>query len=186
MVKGWLDPRTQAKIEIIGPGAESLRRLKDLISPEHLPPQYGGTAKELYPAKPHTDLISVPRGGEFATSIDIPPGKTLFVDSYLGEGTIDVTVALLGGGAKPVVGQVYAKATIKIPENSQNRSERCLLSVPEQAVPRSIRVTWKNASTWNSRQLIYSLTISDTAEFTSFEDGLERSTSIEEHASKAP
>ena len=47
MVRGWLDPRTVAKIEIIGP-AESISRLHELVDREHIPPMYGGTGPDLY------------------------------------------------------------------------------------------------------------------------------------------
>ncbi|RYG63127.1 hypothetical protein EON64_16540, partial [archaeon] len=44
MVKHWLDPRTQAKIEILGSGPETARRLLEFVSPATLPPSLGGTA----------------------------------------------------------------------------------------------------------------------------------------------
>lgn len=167
MVKGWLDPRTQAKIEILAPGAESMKRLAELIDVEYLPKMYGGTAPDLYHSKPHTDIVNVSRGGEFATTIQIPAGKTLFVDSYLADGALDVTVSV------PSTKSVLASANIKLPENSQNRTERVLLPIAADASnDRTIRVAWKNAATWHTRQLVYSLTISDTLEFPPFDDGL--------------
>ena len=64
MCKGWLDPRTQAKIEIIGPGAESIKRLHELISPEYLPAEFAGTAPDLYYMKPNTEYLQLSRGSE--------------------------------------------------------------------------------------------------------------------------
>jgi len=44
MVKGWLDVRTQKKIELLGSGPEMTARLLEFIDPDQLPVRYGGTA----------------------------------------------------------------------------------------------------------------------------------------------
>ena len=62
MIRSWLDPRTQQKIEIV-PQTDSLKRLHELIALEYLPPEYGGTAPDLYYEKPDTDYV-VLEGGE--------------------------------------------------------------------------------------------------------------------------
>jgi hypothetical protein len=95
IVRGWLDPRTQAKIEIVGPGSESLKRLHELIPKEYLPAEFSGTAPDLYYLKPHTEYLQLPRGGEVTRTIDVPIGKVLFVDTYLGEGAVEVTVSTI-------------------------------------------------------------------------------------------
>jgi len=92
IVKSWLDPRTQNKIEIIGSGPESIKRLHELISPEYLPKEFGGTAPDLYYSKPNTDYISIPRNGEYVTTIEVDYNKTLFVDSYIGDGIVEIII----------------------------------------------------------------------------------------------
>lgn len=95
IVRGWLDPRTQAKIEIVGPGSESIKRLHELIPKEYLPAEFAGTGPDLYYLKPHTEYIQLPRNGEITRTIDVPIGKVLFVDTYLGEGAVEVTVSTI-------------------------------------------------------------------------------------------
>lgn len=63
MIRSWLDPRTQQKIEIV-PQAESIKRLHELIDIEYLPPEYGGTAPDLYYSKPDTAFIQLGGGEE--------------------------------------------------------------------------------------------------------------------------
>lgn len=43
LIKGWLDPRTANKIEIISSQKATEKRLKELIEPDQIPKDYGGT-----------------------------------------------------------------------------------------------------------------------------------------------
>jgi hypothetical protein len=58
MVKGWLDPRTQDKIEFV-PVGDTLKRLQEFISPEFIPVSYGGTGPEFHLPKLNTDFVQV-------------------------------------------------------------------------------------------------------------------------------
>jgi len=102
MVKRWLDPRTQSKIEILGSGPETLRRLHEFIAPDQLPRAYGGTAPDIFPRKANCELTSVPRSGKFQKTVAVPAGKTLTVDSYVTEGPVEITItAAAGPGRSP-------------------------------------------------------------------------------------
>jgi hypothetical protein len=46
IIKGWLDPRTAAKIEVISSKAAAEKRLLELVDADLLPTDYGGTAKD--------------------------------------------------------------------------------------------------------------------------------------------
>jgi len=46
LIKGWLDPRTASKIEVISGKANSEKRLLELIDADQLPNDYGGKAKD--------------------------------------------------------------------------------------------------------------------------------------------
>lgn len=46
LIKGWLDPRTQAKIEVISSRAAGEKRLLELVDADQLPSDYGGTAQD--------------------------------------------------------------------------------------------------------------------------------------------
>lgn len=42
LIKGWIDPRTAAKVEVISSKTEGEKRLLELVEAEHLPSDYGG------------------------------------------------------------------------------------------------------------------------------------------------
>ena len=46
LIKGWLDPRTAAKIEVIASKTASEKRLLELVEEEQLPSDYGGTGPD--------------------------------------------------------------------------------------------------------------------------------------------
>jgi hypothetical protein len=92
MIRSWLDPRTQDKIELLGSGPKMHARLLEFISPENLPTKYGGTAPDLYPQAEHMEYVSVPANGRHAYSIFVPAGRVLKVDTYASDGAFDVTV----------------------------------------------------------------------------------------------
>lgn len=65
MVKGWLDARTQKKIELLGSGPEMHARLAEFIDADQLPERYGGTARpDIYLAPdtchPNCDYVTIP------------------------------------------------------------------------------------------------------------------------------
>ena len=62
---GWLDVRTQKKIELLHSGQVATTRLLEFIDPDQLPIRYGGTATpDVYDppavAHPNCDYISIP------------------------------------------------------------------------------------------------------------------------------
>ena len=46
IIKGWLDPRTAAKIEVISSKSAAEKRLLELVDADLLPTDYGGKAKD--------------------------------------------------------------------------------------------------------------------------------------------
>jgi CRAL/TRIO domain len=46
LIKGWLDPRTASKIEVISSRSAMEKRLLEFIDADKLPSDYGGTAPE--------------------------------------------------------------------------------------------------------------------------------------------
>jgi hypothetical protein len=79
MIKGWLDPRTQRKIELYGSGPEAFKRLRELISVDQLPKMYGGNAPDPYFMKPNTEYVAVPRDGELKRTIKVKYSLSLHV-----------------------------------------------------------------------------------------------------------
>jgi hypothetical protein len=91
LVKGWLDPRTQNKIEIVSP-EKTRERLNELIDKEHIPPQYGGTGPDLYFPHPDCDCLWLNRGSDFSRVTIVGPGKGIHIDSYAHEAPIELTI----------------------------------------------------------------------------------------------
>jgi hypothetical protein len=77
LIKGWLDPRTVSKIEILGGPSEYTPRLLAEIGAESVPQQYGGTLDvgELYPSV----LSKTKVDPKASSSVEIPvrAGQTL-------------------------------------------------------------------------------------------------------------
>jgi hypothetical protein len=46
VIKGWLDPRTASKIEVVSSRSTMEKRLKEYIDPEQIPSDYGGTGPD--------------------------------------------------------------------------------------------------------------------------------------------
>ncbi len=88
IVRRWLDPRTQAKVEILSAGAETNRRLLDFVSPENVPRSYGGTGPEFYVPVPHAEYLTIPRGSMVRKLIEVEAQHSLTVDSYLLDGDL--------------------------------------------------------------------------------------------------
>jgi hypothetical protein len=92
LVKGWLDPRTQKKIEIHGSGPQTIERLHELVDPQYLPQKYGGTGPDVYFAKPNTEYVAVRGDGEIAKEIFVPAGHELIIDSYIQDSAFDIEI----------------------------------------------------------------------------------------------
>jgi len=48
-----------------------------------VPVSLGGTGQEVLSAKPYTEYMAVPRGGQLARGVVLPAGKSLTVDTYV-------------------------------------------------------------------------------------------------------
>jgi len=98
VVKRWLDPRTQAKIEILGSGPLVTKRLLEYIPTDVLPVQYGGSAPDPLNFKvqrPLTEFVHLQRGQSLKKTVTVPPQKVLYVDSYVTDGEVLLEVFAL-------------------------------------------------------------------------------------------
>jgi len=90
LVKGWLDARTVAKIEIISSKNAGEKRLKELIDEDQIPKNYGGTAEStadlLMKAAPEgcirqkTELMSFRSSSHF--KLDLEKGEKVDIVVY--------------------------------------------------------------------------------------------------------
>jgi len=96
MVKGWLDPRTQNKIEFISPGPEVNKRLLEFIDPEELPEIFGGNAPNMHMInhRPHADYVHIPRSSAIKKHVTVPPNHKLTVETYTLETNCDITLKI--------------------------------------------------------------------------------------------
>ena len=95
IVKGWLDPRTQAKIEILGSGPDTSAKLLKYIDAAVLPTKYGGTAPDWTSARPLAEYLSLSRTSDARREVTVPPGHTLYVETYVPAGEIVAEVYTL-------------------------------------------------------------------------------------------
>lgn len=156
MVKRWLDPRTQQKIEMFGPGPEAMARLQELIAPENLPPSYGGTGPEIFHRKDNVVAISVPRAGRLQKTVDVPAGKCLSVDSYVSDGPVDVTITFTSPTVKTAQG-LLPPVAMKPPASAEDGPARNKVVIPSSNEPRHVTITWSNSAKFSSRPLVYVL-----------------------------
>lgn len=159
MVKGWLDPRTQSKIEMLGSGPEMKKRLLEMISPENLPKMYGGLAPNPFYVKPNTEYVAVPRSGELKRTITVPPGMTLQVDNYISEGPIDLNIfCTTADSPNPVL----VETRIGMVSVVDGEPERFLVTIAQSELTsgkeHTFSVVWSNANVWGQKMIVYSLT----------------------------
>lgn len=96
MVKGWLDPRTQNKIEFISPGPEVNKRLLEFVDPDVLPEAFGGKAFNMHQQnhRPHTDYVHIPRSSAVKKQIIVPANSKLAVETYTLENNCDISLKI--------------------------------------------------------------------------------------------
>jgi hypothetical protein len=152
IIKGWLDIRTQEKISILGSGPDMISKLLEVIPPESLPTEYGGTAPPLYSRKDNTDYVTIPRGGSLKKSFSVEAGHGIRIDSYAFDGNIDILVEVTSGGQT----KELLKKTIAITE--KDIRERLLLNYPSSSEQQTFNVTWTSPSRFHTRQLAYVFT----------------------------
>ncbi len=96
MVKGWLDPRTQNKIEFISSGPDINKRLLEFVDPDVLPEAFGGKAPNMHQQnlRPHTDFVHIPRSSAVKKQIFVPANSKLIVESYTLENNSDISIKI--------------------------------------------------------------------------------------------
>jgi hypothetical protein len=58
-------------------------KLQELIDSDSVPVSLGGAGQEVFSAKPYTEYMAVPRGGQLERGVVLPAGKSLTVDTYV-------------------------------------------------------------------------------------------------------
>ena len=116
---------------------------------------YGGTGPDVYVMKPNTDFVTVPRCGDFKTSIEIPPLCVLKIDSYVKEGSLEIKVSSTCDNS------LFAKVEIEkmLYDNTNGSPRRYVLKVPADAYSKNVTICWTNSNFWGNRMLLYSLDI---------------------------
>lgn len=152
IIKGWLDPRTQNKIKIMAAGPEQVKTLLEIIPPESLPQEYGGSAPNLYSKRENTDYVTIPRGGSIKKSFSVEAGQGCHIDSYAFDGNIDILIEVASGGQT----KELLKKTIIITE--KDIRERLLLKYPATTHQQTFHVTWSSPQRFQTRTLVYVFT----------------------------
>jgi len=116
IIKGWIDPRTAGKIELISSRKSWEARMRELVDMEQLPSDYGGKgmattetlAKEAPEGvlKQHHKLVYVRSSGH--TTLEVPPGGEMEVTVYT-RVTTKATVSIVDSTNKK---KVYVSGVI--------------------------------------------------------------------------
>jgi hypothetical protein len=169
LIKGWLDPCTQAKIEILSPGAQSLNRLRDYVDVNILPTCYGGNGSPFHTPKPDTEMLSVPRGGHMRKTVSVPAGHQLLLDSYVAEGTIEFCAAVVDTvepqhyhGMAASAGSnhfTYGSCLVKQVMTGNGTPVRFKYECPTAESDRLIVISWYNSSRFTTRYVVYTFRV---------------------------
>ena len=110
IIKGWIDPRTAGKIELISSRKSWEARLRELVDEDLLPSDYGGKgmattetlAKEAPEGvlKQHHELVHVRSSGH--SSVEIPAGGEMEVKVFTRAAT-EVTISIVDENNKSTV-----------------------------------------------------------------------------------
>ena len=154
MLKGWLDPRTQAKIEFLRTGSETKSKLLEFIDAKQLPMAYGGSGAASYTCKEQAEFTSVPRAGQLVKTVAVAPQHKLQLDSYFGECEILLEVTA-GTGSQPLFKQL-----VKHDGGGSGQPLRLLLEFEDPASSEQLfTVSWTNTARFYSRPLTYVFTV---------------------------
>jgi len=148
IIKGWIDPRTANKVEVLGPRKTWEKKLLEYVDAEQLPSDYGGTGpntqttmeKEGFkdPLKRlHTQLLSI-RSSDSAT-FNVFPGEELNVTVFTRSLT-GATITVSDAHSK--TGKVWASG-VKVKHNSPDSKKLPTnVSITETNIkgPASVRV----------------------------------------------
>lgn len=107
IIKGWIDPRTAGKIELISSRKSWEARLREIVDEQQLPSDYGGKgmattetlAKEAPEGviKQHHELVHVRSSGH--STVDVPQGGSLEVTVYT-RSTTGVIISIVDEASK--------------------------------------------------------------------------------------
>ena len=152
VLRGFLDPRTQRKIEMVG--TKDRQRLLEIVDESQLPVSLGGTGPEPYARKPHTGFVSVAAKGHFAYSVTVAVGERLSVDSYIRESAMEVVVTKVEEGEEGKSEEIHRGTINSLPGGEPTRK---LFKLDSMKTAGRVTVTWTNSERWHSRHLVYSL-----------------------------
>jgi len=152
LVKGWLDPRTQEKIEILSAGPEQTKRLLEYIDEDVLPECYGGRGPPFHVPKPSAEHVNVPRNGQIKRSVFVPSGHELVVDSYISDGSLDFVIS---------TSESMEPALIKRALTGTGTPSRFLFRCPTENSDRTIHLSWINSSRFSTRNTVFCISVED-------------------------
>jgi hypothetical protein len=178
LVKGWIHPVTQAKIEILPPGPETINKLLEYIDADKLPAayngnSYGGNGPPIHQDKPDTENIYVPRGGHMRRVVYVPASHQLCVDSYIADGTVDIVisaadctdpnsqktvtpVAVSGAGTTQGAGLVKHSLA-----GNNGIPTRFFYECPLSDKDSLVTIVWGNTSRFTTRSVVYTLSLNN-------------------------
>ncbi len=176
IIKGWLDPRTQNKIEIIGSGETSMAKLREFIDEDQIPKMYGGTGDDLYFPKKNSEFLYV--GSTTHSEIFVPEGKAVSVDCYTVDGILEVSISSVASaedttGSKNAYVEAEKAGGVVVNHITKSKMDgtevRCRflntfaasdLAGTSTGNGSIVRASFYS-STWSSRPLVYAFTIQD-------------------------
>ena len=146
LIKGWLDPRTQAKIEVISSKSAGEKRLLELVDADQLPSDYGGkgqeTEKTLAESSEGDEKRLVTKmlylRGHGSETMDVPKGMSVKV-TIITRSTSGATFSMTDADSKKVLND-----SIKVvhPDESSVTPTRHVLN-PESNIKGPIKLKVK-------------------------------------------
>lgn len=113
-----MDPRTQAKIQIMGSGPDTTKRLLEYISIDDLPKCYGGNAPDLFPPRVNIEYLHIARASTIKKVVKIASNQQLCIDAYITEG--DIQLEVLSSLPKSSTSVLVAIGEISSPRSEPN------------------------------------------------------------------
>jgi hypothetical protein len=159
IIKGWIDPRTAGKVELISSRKSWEARLRELVDVDQLPSDYGGTGMATTETlardapkgvmKQHHELVHVRLAGH--STVDVPKGGEMEVMVFT-RSTTEVTISVVDEHHKSTIyaPEVPVKHTGGSGENDQPTSVLITKSRIKGPVTARIRIDCKGGSRFHT------------------------------------
>lgn len=139
IIKGWLDPRTAGKIEVISSRSTMEKRLLEFVDADQLPSDYGGrgpTTKELLngESSDHLETKMLYLRGHGSDSFEVGPGDSVEISVYT-RSTSGATFSIVDADSK----QPYVEG-IKVVSPSEDEKSVVLLTEKAITGPAKLKI----------------------------------------------